>query len=209
MRTLLVNIIVILITLVGGGAAIYYYNQSASYITTDNSRIDGQQVPISATAAGQLVDWIGAVGKNLNSGDRVGSIQTGTTKVDLTFPINGTIVQQNAVPNMFVAPGTPLARAYDLTHLWVTANIEETRINDVKVGQAVDIYVDAFPGTVLTGKVDKVGLATAGSFSVLPTSNTTANYTKVTQVIPVTITIDGYKGLGLVPGMSTSVRIHL
>jgi multidrug resistance efflux pump len=209
MRTLLVNIIVILIILVGGGAAMYYYNQSASYIKTDNSRIDGQQVPISATAAGQLVDWNGAVGKNFNSGDRVGSIQTGTTKVDLTFPINGTLVQQNAVPNMFVAPGTPLARAYDLTHLWVTANIEETRINDVKVGQAVDIYVDAFPGTVLTGKVDKVGLATAGSFSVLPTSNTTANYTKVTQVIPVTITIDGYKGLGLIPGMSTSVRIHL
>jgi multidrug resistance efflux pump len=76
------------------------------------------------------------------------------------------------------------------------------------VSQTVDVYVDSFPGTALTGKVDQIGLATAGTFSLLPTSNTTGNYTKVTQVIPIKISLDGYRGLGLVPGMSVSIRIH-
>jgi multidrug resistance efflux pump len=97
---------------------------------------------------------------------------------------------------------------YDLNNLWVTANIEETKIRDVKLNQVVDIDVDAFPGNSMTGKVAQIGLATAGTFSLLPVTNTTANYTKVTQVIPVTIAIDNYRGFGIVPGMSAHIRIH-
>jgi len=215
-KVILVNILVLVLILGGAGASIYYYNRSINYVTTDNAKIDGQPVTIAATTSGQLTEWSGQVGKQYRSGDKVGAIQlpsaaTGTAaaKVDLAFPVDGTIVQQSVVPNAFVATGTSLARAYDLSHLWVTANIEETRINDIKVGQTVDVYADAFPGTTITGHVDKVGLATAASFSLLPSSNTTANYTKVTQVIPVTITLDGYNGLAIVPGMNVSIRIHI
>ncbi|BCJ87816.1 HlyD family secretion protein [Effusibacillus dendaii] len=220
-RVLVVNILVLVLLIAGGVAAFYFYIQSANYVSTDNARIDGQQVTIYATAGGQLTDWNGDIGKRYNAGDRVGTISAGApaaaaggvarvlSAVDLIFPINATIVQQTAVRNAFVAPGTPLARAYDMDHLWVTANVNETNINDVKTGQAVDVYVDAFPGTTLTGRVDKIGLSTASNFSMLPASNTTANYTKVTQVIPVTVRLDGYKGLNIVPGMSASVRIHM
>jgi len=86
--------------------------------------------------------------------------------------------------------------------------MEETLIRDLQVGQSVDVYIDAFPDTVISGKVNRIGLATAGTFSLLPSSNTTANYTKVTQVIPVEITIQGYEGLGIVPGMSATVQVH-
>jgi multidrug resistance efflux pump len=119
-----------------------------------------------------------------------------------------TVVQQNAVTNSFVAPGVSLARGYDLGNLWVTANIEETKIEDIKVGQDVDIYVDAYPDRKFTGKVEKLGFATANTFSLLPSSNNTGNYTKVTQVIPITISIDNYNGAELVPGMNVTVRIH-
>ncbi|UUZ90947.1 efflux RND transporter periplasmic adaptor subunit [Paenibacillus sp. P25] len=213
------NILIILIILGGGGAATYYYNQSVNYVKTDNAHVDGRLVTISATAAGRLTDWTGQVGKAYASGDRVGSIATaaaaggaaGTAagRVDIDFPVGATIVQQNVVPNGYVSPGAVLARAYDLNNLWITANIDENVINNVKSGQAVDVYVDAYPGTVLSGHVDKLGLTTAGTFSLLPASNTTANYTKVSQVIPVTILLDGYKGLTLAPGMSTTVRIHI
>ncbi|OXM88390.1 HlyD family secretion protein [Paenibacillus rigui] len=218
-KVILVNILVLILILGGAGASIYYYNRSINYVTTDNAKIDGQPVTIAATTSGQLTEWSGQVGKQYRSGDKVGAIQlpsttaAGTTaapaKVELSFPVDATIVQQSVVPNAFVATGTSLARAYDLSHLWVTANVEETRINDIKAGQTVDVYADAFPGTTITGHVDKVGLATAASFSLLPSSNTTANYTKVTQVIPVTITLDGYNGLALVPGMNVSIRIHI
>ncbi|WP_027416588.1 HlyD family secretion protein [Aneurinibacillus terranovensis] len=203
-RVVLVNIITLIILIGGGIAAFYYYNQLQNYISTDNARVDGQQITIAPATGGQLTEWNGRVGKSYSAGDRVGTVG-GTA---LTFPVNGTIVQQNAVPNTFVAPGTPLARAYDLNNLFITANVNETDINDVKVGQTVDVYVDAFPGTTLTGKVATKGLATAATFSLLPASNTTGNYTKVTQVIPVTISIDSYNGLALVPGMNASVRIH-
>jgi multidrug resistance efflux pump len=211
-RVVIINILVLLIVLGGGGAALYYYNQSVNYVSTNNARVDGLPVTIAATTNGQLTDWTGDIGKSFRSGDRVAAIQpatAGAPRVDITFPVDATIVQQSAVPNSFVSAGTVLARGYDLNRLWVTANIEETRINDMKQGQAVDVYVDAFPGTTLTGHVDKIGLATASTFSLMPSSNTNANYTKVTQVIPVTIALDGYKGLALVPGMNVSVRVHI
>ncbi|TBL78351.1 efflux RND transporter periplasmic adaptor subunit [Paenibacillus thalictri] len=212
-KMLLVNVIVILLIIAGLGAAVYYYNQSANYISTDNAHVDGQQVTIAATTSGKLTDWSGQVGKTFNSGERVGSVtllgQPTPTKVDIEAPVSGTIVQQSVVPNSFVSAGSALARAYDLNSLWVTANIEEKNFNNVKLGQTVDVYVDAFPGTVLSGRVDKIGLTTTGTFSLMPSSNTNANYTKVAQVLPVTIVLDGYKGVALAPGMSVTVRIHI
>jgi multidrug resistance efflux pump len=211
-KVVLINILVLIIIIGGGAAAIYYYNQSVNYVSTDNAKVDGQSVPITAMASGELVSWDGEVGKTYHFGDQIGSIRpipTTNPSVSVTVPSDTTIAQQSAIVHTFVMAGSPLARGFDFNHLWITANVEETRINDVKQGQAVDVYIDAFPGTTLSGRVDKVGLATAGTFSLLPTSNTNANYTKVKQVIPVTISLDGYKGLNIVPGMNVSVRIHI
>lgn len=207
-RLVLINIVVILIIVAGGGAAIYYYNQSINYITTDNAKVDGQAVTVAAPAAGVLQDWRGKVGQAYTVGQVIGTVRSDKGAVSITVPASGTVVQQNGVVNSIVGAGTSLAKAYDLDNLWVTANIKETKINDVKLNQTVDVYVDAYSGTTLTGRVSQIGLATAGTFSLLPTSNTTGNYTKVTQVIPVTIQLDGYRGLGLVPGLSARIRIH-
>jgi multidrug resistance efflux pump len=212
-KIFLFNILAIIIIVAGVIAGVYYYNQSANYISTDNARVDGQQIAVTATTAGKLTNWYGQLGKSFTAGERVASIlpsgQQNAAAVDVDFPVTGTIVQQSAVANTFVSPGAVLARAYDLNNLWITANIDEKSYNNVKAGQSVDIYVDAFPGTVLSGKVDKIGQATAGSFSLLPVSNTTANYTKVAQVLPVTILLDSNKGVALAPGMSVTVRIHI
>lgn len=212
-RLLLLNII-ILVILVGGGFAGYaYYNKTINYISTDNAQIAGQQVTIAAPANGKLTDWTGKVGDSFSKDEKIGTIMTtGTngqpTEMNVTLPTDGTVVQTNAVPNSFVAAGTPLAQVFDLNNLWVTANIEETKIDEIAEGQDVDIYVDAYPNTTLKGKVQQIGLATAGTFSLLPNSNNTGNYTKVTQVVPVKVSIDDNKGLGIVPGMNVTVRIH-
>ncbi|MBV7508233.1 HlyD family efflux transporter periplasmic adaptor subunit [Bacillus sp. sid0103] len=212
-RLLLLNIIMLLV-LVGAGVGGYaYYNRTANYLTTDNAQIAGQQVTIAAPASGKLTDWKGNVGDRFTKDSTIGTITTtgkdGTPeKMKVTLPTDGTIVQNNAVQNSFVAAGTPLAQVYDLTKLWVTANIDETDIDEIAVGQNVDIYVDAFPNSTLKGKVQQIGLATAGTFSLLPSSNTTGNYTKVTQVVPVKVTIDDNKGVAIVPGMNVTVRIQ-
>jgi multidrug resistance efflux pump len=212
-RLLLLNIIILLI-LVGGGFGGYaYYNGAVNYLMTDNAQIAGQQVTIAAPANGKLIEWKGNVGDNFSKDSTVGTITTTDANgkpinINVTFPTQGTIVQNNAVQNSFVAAGTQLAKVYDFNNLWVTANIDETNIDEVAIGQDVDIYVDAFPNSTLKGKVQQIGLATAGTFSLLPSSNNTGNYTKVTQVIPVKISINDNKGIAIVPGMNVTVRIH-
>lgn len=213
-RKLLVLNVIILIILVGGGFAAYsYYNRTVNYLSTDNAQISGQQVTIMAPADGKLFDWNAKVGDHFTKDEQIGTIlSAGTaaapTQIPVTLPTNGTVVQNNGVKDSFVAAGMPLAIVYDLDHLWVTANIQETSIDEIAVNQDVDVYVDAFPNTTLKGKVLQIGLATSGTFSLLPSTNSTGNYTKVTQVIPVTISLDDYKGLQLAPGMNVTVRIH-
>lgn len=206
-RLILMNIIIILVIVVAGFLGYYFYNQSTLYLSTDDAQINGQQIVVSSPAAGTLTNWTGSTGTRFGSGDTVGYVDVSGRSVPIPMPQSGTIVQNEAVNNEFVAPGTPLAYAYNLNKLNVTANIKETQIQKVKVGDTVDVYPDAFPGTNITGTVSQIGLATAATFSLMPTTNTNANFTKVTQVIPVTISLQGAIG-GLVPGMSVRVRIH-
>jgi multidrug resistance efflux pump len=212
-RLLLLNIIILIVLVGGGFAAFSYYSRTVNYLTTDNAQISGQQATIAATSNGKLTEWKPSVGTKYSKDDTVGTIITTSPdgkplEVPVTVPTNGTVVQNNAVENAFVAAGTPLAVEYDLSNLWVTANIDETKIDEIATGQDVDIYVDAFPNQTLKGKVQQVGLATAGTFSLLPSTNSTSNYTKVTQVVPVKVSIDDNKGVAIVPGMNVTVRIH-
>lgn len=212
-RLLLTNIIVIVILIGGGALGYYYYNQGANYVKTDNAQIDGQQISIAPPSNGKLTEWNGTLGQTFSAGDTVGQITTQDAKgnsvqMPITMPKNGTIALDNAVKNSFVAAGMPLAYAYDYNHLYVTANIKETEIDNISVGQKVDIYVDAFSGTTLSGVVHKIGLATNSTFSLLPSSNQAGNFTKVTQLIPVQISIDSSKGVQLRPGMNVTIRIH-
>src|SRR5205085_1526054 len=115
-----------------------------------------------------------------------------------------------AVAGQAVAPGLAIAQITDLTALTVTAYVDENAINNVSVGQAVDIHVDAYGDTSFTGHVKQIVQATAGQFALLPNQDpTSGNFTKVGQRIPVIITLDNNGGKDLVPGLSAEVTIHL
>ncbi|HDX9576841.1 HlyD family efflux transporter periplasmic adaptor subunit [Bacillus cytotoxicus] len=211
-RMIIINIITLIVLVGGGVGGYYYYNQSQNYLKTENAKIDGKIIPIASPVAGKLTEWKAEVGKNYNENDKLGAVSTvgpnGEQTVDVTIPKNATVVQANATTNALVGAGSPIAYAYDMNDLWVTANIEETDVDSVHKGQEVDVYVDAYPDTTLTGKVEQVGLTTANTFSMLPSSNATANYTKVTQVVPVKVSLDHSKSVNIVPGMNVTVRIH-
>lgn len=212
-RLLLTNIIVIVVLIGGGALGYYYYDQSTNYVKTDNAKIDGQQISVAPPAAGKLTSWNGMEGQSFSSGDTVGQITTqdatgNQVTVPIKMPKNGTIALNNAVTDTYVAAGMPLAYAYDYNNLYITANIKETDIDNISTGQAVDIYIDAYPGTTLSGRVKEIGLATNSTFSLLSTTNQSGNFTKVVQVIPIKITIDSSKGVQLRPGMNVTVKIH-
>lgn len=202
----------LVIVVIAAVAGTWLYNNARLYISTNDAYVDGRQLVIGAPAAGKIVNWSGVTGTTFGAGSTVGDIQVksgdSTSDVPIPVPTNATIVQRSAVNNEFVAPGTPLAYAYNMSNLWVTANVKETDLHALKIGEKVDVTVDAYPGVVLHGSVEQIGLATANEFALLPSSSNNANFTKVTQVVPVKISIQGYQGLGLVPGLSVSVRIH-
>lgn len=85
--------------------------------------------------------------------------------------------------------------------------VGETDVKDVEEGKDVDISIDGEKAKV-KGKVDQVGKATASSFSMMPSSNSDGNYTKVTQVVPVKIKLDSKPSNNIVPGMNAEVKIH-
>jgi len=92
----------------------------------------------------------------------------------------------------------------------VTAYVDENAINNVSIGQPVDIHIDAYSNTSFSGHVAQIVQATAGQFSLLPNQDpTSGNFTKVGQRIPVVITLDGTAGKAILPGMSAEVTIHL
>jgi len=190
----------------------YYLIESRTYVTTDNAQIDGNQISITAPASGILTEWRGQQGTQLHQNAPVGriEIQGGFMQplMVIRAPADGVVAVNNGVEGSFVTAGTQLAIAYDGSGVFITARVDETEIDAVHVGAPVQISVDAFPNADLTGRVSEIKTGAAGVFSLFPQSNTSGNFQKVTQVIPVKITIDDLQNLPLVPGMNATVKIR-
>lgn len=205
-------VILLLVALAAAAFLGYYIFNSSNYVTTDNAQIDGNQISINAPATGTLIDWRGQQGTSLRKNAPAGriEIQGGYAQPQMVIrsPADGTVAVDNGVEGSFVTAGTQLAIAYDSSGVFVTARVKETDIDKVQIGRAADISVDAFSNERLTGRVVEVQTGVAGVFSLFPQSNTSGNFQKVTQVIPVKITIDDLKDLPLVPGMNVTVKIH-
>lgn len=206
------TIIAVVAVLAAAAFVTSYVLDARNYVTTDNAQIDGTQIVINAPATGKLIEWSGKLGTSVTRDQTLGRIQidAGFAEIrkSIRAPREGTIAQDNAVEGAFVTSGTQLAIAYDPASIYVTARVDETDIDDVRVGQPVDIEVDAYSDTPLTGRVVEVQGAAAAVFSVLPQSNSSGNYQKVTQVIPVKIALDSTRGLQLAPGMNVTAKIH-
>ncbi len=214
----LLVILAVLAILAGIGYAIY---NNYTYYGTDDAQITGPIVNVSAPAAGTLTSLSIKQGDTVTADQTIGTITlppsagangaTGTPgTINLTSPINGTILQVPAVQGQNVAPGLAIAQVTDLSAVTVTAYIDENAINNVSAGQSVDITVDAYKDTTFSGHIKQIVQAAAGEFSLLPNEDpTSGNFTKVGQRIPVIITLDNNGGKDLVPGMSAEVTIHL
>src|SRR5213594_3072528 len=108
----------------------------------------------------------------------------------ITAPASGVVSKKTVELGQLVQPGQPLMSVVPLEDVWITANLKETQIEDVKPGEPVDFTVDAYPGIHFPGHVESVAPATGARFSLLPPDNATGNFTKVVQRVPVRIRPD-------------------
>lgn len=196
--------VIVIVALVMGG--FYYYVQTSQYIKTDDARVAGDIMSVSAPAAGTLNSWTAKEGAVIAKTSAVGQVSDGTKSVNVAAPLDGTIVKNQAKEGQAVQPGQSLAQMVDMRKLYVVANIDEDQLRDIQVGSAVDVTVDGDPSNTLKGKVEEFGHVTNSVFSLMPSSNTSSNFTKVTQKVQVKISIGNYSDTVL-PGMNAEVKI--
>ena len=136
------------------------------------------------------------------------TIQLDRTK--LTAPSSGVVGVSGVREGQFVRAGAQVLSVVPMSELYVTANFRETQLAQFRLGQAVSVTVDTFPGKVLTGHVERLSPATGAVFSLLPADNATGNFTKVAQRVAVRIALDADPELqGLLrPGMSVEATVH-
>jgi membrane fusion protein (multidrug efflux system) len=127
---------------------------------------------------------------------------------EVVAPQAGKITKRTVNLGNYVTPGQALVAVVP-DEMWVTANFKETQLIHMKVGQPVEITIDAYPDTLLHAHIQSLQRGTGSVFSSLPAENATGNYVKVVQRLPVKIVFDGsdWRRLPLAPGLSVSPRV--
>ena len=113
------------------------------------------------------------------------------------------------IEHLILAAGQTLLKVADDRKTWIVANFKETQMADMRVGQPVEVNVDAYPDKTFKGRVESVSPATGARFSMLPPDNATGNFVKVTQRVPVRIAFAEAADAAtpLRAGMSVSVLV--
>jgi multidrug resistance efflux pump len=125
----------------------------------------------------------------------------------LRSPFNGVVVQKVAYEGNRFDTGQTAVTVADLDHAWVAANVEETDAGSLKPGQEARIWIDE--GGSLTGRLLEVRQATLSTFSLIPSENSSGNFVKLVQRIPLKIALDPHPGRVLRVGQSVVVKIRV
>ena len=121
-------------------------------------------------------------------------------------PVNGVVDRTFVETGEYVTPGQRLAMVHDPTKIWVEANIKETEVSRLQIGQRAEISVDAYPDLVVEGVISRIGNSTTSEFALLPSPNPSGNFTKITQRLPIRIKVSQSEQR-LRPGMMVEVSI--
>jgi membrane fusion protein, multidrug efflux system len=112
---------------------------------------------------------------------------------DIIAEIDGVVTRRNVNPGNDVKAGQSLMALRPLREIWIDANFKETQLRDLRIGQAVDLYVDMYGGRrVFKGRISGFTMGTGSTLALLPAENATGNFVKVVQRLPVRIELEDY-----------------
>ncbi|HTC23620.1 MAG TPA: HlyD family secretion protein [Gemmatimonadales bacterium] len=186
----------------------------AAQAAYDAAAAELQSARKQAAAAGDQVSAYGAALSG--AGARLAAAQAAADNARLQAsyayilaPTDGIVAKRSAEVGALVQPGQTLMSIVPDHDVWVTANLKETQLEHVRVGDKATFTVDAYPTHTFFGHVESLSPATGARFSLLPPDNATGNFTKVVQRVPVRIAVDSPPdpAMPLRPGMSAVVDI--
>jgi membrane fusion protein (multidrug efflux system) len=176
-----------------------------------------QEVANAQTELATANNRIAVLKENINRANA--TIQMKQAKIDETIlkisytkistPVNGKIGKKNVSVGQFVQAGTPIFSIVNDSSYWVVANFKESQLESLTEGKKVKLRIDAYPDLAITGTILSLSDATGAKFSLLPPDNSSGNFIKVTQRIPVKISIDNqaaFKNI-LRAGMSVFITV--
>ncbi len=128
-------------------------------------------------------------------------------------PANGVVSQTDKLqPGQMMIMGVPTMSLVVSNRRWVEANFKETDLEHMHIGQRAIVRLDAYPGTLIEGRVESIGAGTGSEFSVLPAQNATGNWVKVVQRVPVRIALPADSRsdskMPLIAGLSANVTVE-
>lgn len=185
------------------------YEHTQNALESAEAKLEAAQSELKASKA-----RIGSAEAAVKAAEaQIDVINTQLDNTRLYAPIDGIVAKRWLLTGDMAQPGQAVYTVTNNKKLWVIAYLEETKIAGVHLGQQARFTLDAFPGTTFLGTVFLIGSNTASQFSLIPPNNASGNFTKVTQRIPVKISIDKTTGNGpvsdynIVAGMSAVIKI--
>ncbi len=164
------------------------YNNQTAQKTYENFQND-------LTAAESKIPVLESMVKKNEAVSKLKSTKIAETKLKLSYtkiysPSSGKIGKKNITVGQFVQAGAPLFSIVNDSTYWVTANFKEDQIKNLFIGKEVELRIDAFPDEKITGTIESISDATGAKFALLPPDNSSGNFVKVTQRVPVKIKIN-------------------
>lgn len=187
----------------------YFWYQNAHYVSTIDARVNSKIANVVSMTSGKLVTFNCTLGQQVARDEKLGTVDGGAAVGSLNSPMDGTIVKVNVSEGQALTAGQTAAVVADMSHLYISANIEETEIVKCSVGQGVEIKLDAYSGEVLYGRISSIGDAAVSMFSTMSTQNSNGNYSKITQLIPIEIEFAPGYPKNLKVGMNAEIKIHV
>jgi len=147
-------------------------------------QLDAARALVDGTTLEQHPDVLSSI-----AGVRDASL--GLARTTLAAPVGGIVARRNVQIGQRVAQGAPLMAIVPLDQMWVTANLKETQLKDVRIGQPVAVTSDVYGADVVFhGRVAGQEAGTGSAFAAVPAQNATGNWIKVVQRVPVRIALD-------------------
>ncbi len=142
------------------------------------------------------------------------TLQTSLSHTSIYAPMDGVAAKRWIMPGDVVTPGQGIFTVFGTKDIWVSTMFPENELHKIHIGDTAEIHVDAFPEATFNGIFFQFGNSTASQFSLIPPDNASGNFTKVTQRIPLKLTILKTGGqpegkVDLLPGMSVEVKVKI
>jgi membrane fusion protein, multidrug efflux system len=170
------------------------YDQAQSTLDTDKSKLESlrQQTQVQLARLGGNADIpVEQHPQFLQARAQVDEAQRQLDHTVIVAPFAGLVTDVSAIaPGKYLAASTTAFYLVDTDHAWIEANPKETELAYVRPGQPVTVTVDAYPDVAWRGTVDSISPAAAQEFSLLPAQNTSGNWVKVVQRVPMRVRVD-------------------